>query len=421
MDTGTAKESSGMLKQTRLRKAITVFFLFMLIMTFLSKTLHNLSLPRVDAVKPAAGYLVREIRGEGVIEPVETYEIYPENNVRITDILVKPGNSVVRGDKIAEADISEAKEIYARSMLRYENAKLEYQKLQLNKNGLPELEKEIERVKNEVIEKQADLEEIRQLYSMGAESAGTVAAAEKALKNVRDELARKQQEYEKRSEEYEIDVRKAQNELLILEMELEDMKVEDAVYAPVDGIVKTVNEKSDIEKNRVPVCILIDPSKGFRLRIPAGQKNAEYLEIGEVCKVDIRNTDAQVDGTIADIRDNMADPVNRKDIMIAIEGGSLNGGETGSIRIAKKSKVYSLLVPNSALHEDSYGPYVFVVDEKQGFLGNEKYIRKVYVETEDHDDTKTAISAGISTDSLVVTGSSKPVYDGSPVRLSNVR
>ncbi|HOJ80641.1 MAG TPA: efflux RND transporter periplasmic adaptor subunit [Clostridiales bacterium] len=420
MDIRTIEENMNLLKQKRIRKAIIVFFLFMLIMTFLSKTLSNLSLPRVNAVKPSAGYLVREIRGDGVIEPVEAYEIYPDKNVKVKEILVKSGSYVSKGEKIAETDITEAEELYAKSMLRYENAKLDYQKLLLSKNGLPELEKEIERIEGEIGEKQAELEDIRQLYSVGAQSADDVSAAEKSLKNARDDLAQKRQEYEKRREQYEIDIRKAQNELKIMEMELEDMKVEEGIYAPADGIIKTVNDKRDVEKG-APVCVLVDPSKGFRLRIPASKTKTGYLSIGEMLKVDIRNADIQVDGTIADIRDNVTDPANKKDLIIVIESDSLSGGETGSVRFAKKSGVYSLLVPNSAIHEDSEGTYVFVVDEKQGFLGNENYVRKAYVEIEDYDDSKTAVSSGITIDSLVMTGSSKPVFNGDVVRLAVTR
>jgi len=421
MDIRTIEENMNLLKQKRIRKAIIVFFLFMLIMTFLSKTLSNLSLPRVNAVKPSAGYLVREIRGDGVIEPVEAYEIYPDKNVKVKEILVKSGSYVSKGEKIAETDITEAEELYAKSMLRYENAKLDYQKLLLSKNGLPELEKEIERIEGEIGEKQAELEDIRQLYSVGAQSADDVSAAEKSLKNARDDLAQKRQEYEKRREQYEIDIQKAQNELKIMEMELEDMKVEEGIYAPADGIIKAVNDIRDIEKSGAPVCILVDASKGFRLRIPASKTKADYFSIGEMLKVDIRNADIQVDGTIADIRDNAADPANKKDIIIAIESDSLSGGETGSVRFAKKSRVYSLLVPNSAINEDSVGTYVFVADGKQGFLGNENYARKAYVEIEDYDDSKTAVSSGITIDSLVITGSSKPVSDGDVVRLADGR
>lgn len=421
MDIRTTKENMDLLKQKRVRKAIVVFFLFMLIMTFLSKTLNNLSLPRVDAVKPSAGYLVREIRGYGIIEPVEVFEIYPGKNVKVTEILVKSGSYVSKGGKIAETDITEAEKIYAKSMLRYENAKLDYQKLLLNKNGLPELEKEIERIESEICEKQAELEDTRQLYSVGAQSADAVSAAEKSLKNARDSLAQKRQEYERRREQYEIDIQKAQNELKIMEMELEDLKVQKGIFAPADGIIKTVNDRRDIEKSGAPVCILVDVSKGFRLRIPASKTSADYLSIGEMLKVDIRNPDIQVDGTIADIRDNVADPANKKDIIIAIESDSLSGGEAGSVRFAKKSSVYSLLVPNSAIHEDSAGTYVLVVDEKHGFLGNENYARKAYVEIEDYDDSKTAVSYGITIDSLVITGSSKPVSDGDVVRLADAR
>jgi hypothetical protein len=135
MDIRTTKENMDLLKQKRVRKAIVVFFLFMLIMTFLSKTLNNLSLPRVDAVKPSAGYLVREIRGYGIIEPVEVFEIYPGKNVKVTEILVKSGSYVSKGGKIVETDITEAEKIYAKSMLRYENAKLDYQKLQLHQRS----------------------------------------------------------------------------------------------------------------------------------------------------------------------------------------------------------------------------------------------------------------------------------------------
>ncbi|HEY8420912.1 MAG TPA: hypothetical protein VIL05_04120, partial [Thermoclostridium sp.] len=71
MNMRTTEENMNLPKQKRIRKTIIAFFLFMLIMTFLSKTLHNLSLPRVDAVKPAAGYLLREVKGEGVIEAVD--------------------------------------------------------------------------------------------------------------------------------------------------------------------------------------------------------------------------------------------------------------------------------------------------------------------------------------------------------------
>ena len=96
----------AMLKKKILSKIILVFLSVMLL-TFFSKTIINLSLPQVKSEKISGGNLLFSIRAEGQVLPDEIREVYSKKNLRIKEILVEEGDQVEAGDTIILLEGSE--------------------------------------------------------------------------------------------------------------------------------------------------------------------------------------------------------------------------------------------------------------------------------------------------------------------------
>ena len=89
------------IKKQKMRKALRVYIALMLIIIFCSKTIYNISLPKVAAAMPSGGRLVKELEARGVMSFSKTAEVYAASSGRISEILVKKGDLVGEGTKIA--------------------------------------------------------------------------------------------------------------------------------------------------------------------------------------------------------------------------------------------------------------------------------------------------------------------------------
>ncbi len=78
-----------------------------------------------------------------------------------------------------------------------------------------------------------------------------------------------------------------------------------------------------------------------------------------------------------------------------------------------------MIVPNSAIREDSNGKFILIVESRQTPLGTRYTAVRVDVQVLASDDNQSAISAGLSGYEYVITTSTKPVEAGKQVRLTD--
>ena len=90
-----------------------------------------------------------------------------------------------------------------------------------------------------------------------------------------------------------------------------------------------------------------------------------------------------------------------------------------SVSIGDKSANYDYIVPNSALHEDSNGSFILVMEPKSSPIGNRYTAVRYDVNVLAKDDIQAAISGGLQGYESVITTSTAPLNAGQLVRPAN--
>ena len=94
-------------------------------------------------------------------------------------------------------------------------------------------------------------------------------------------------------------------------------------------------------------------------------------------------------------------------------------GQTLEITIGERSNSYNLVVPNSAVREDTNGKFILVAEAKSTPLGNRYTAVRVDVTVLEKDNYNTALDAGTDFGyQYVITTSTKPLEAGMLVRLA---
>ncbi len=157
--------------------------------------------------------------------------------------------------------------------------------------------------------------------------------------------------------------------------------------------------------------------KGYTMLVSVTNEQSRRLNVGDQAKVnnywwgDIRIT-------LAAIRTDRNNPGQGKILEFNVDGDVVDG-QSLDITIGERSNSYSLVVPNSAVHEDSNGNFILIAVAKSTPLGNRYTATRVDVTVLEKDSYNTALDAG--TDSgyqFVITSSTKPLEAGMLVRLA---
>ncbi len=129
-----AEEAKGQRKREIIKNIAIIFLAVMLVLTFFSNTIMNFSLPQVSTEQISSGTIKTQVRGQGVIETVDPYNLTVKETRTIKSVNVKEGDDVQIGDVIYELEGEESSELEdTRSKLR--TAEIEFESAVIT-NGL---------------------------------------------------------------------------------------------------------------------------------------------------------------------------------------------------------------------------------------------------------------------------------------------
>jgi multidrug efflux pump subunit AcrA (membrane-fusion protein) len=192
-----------------------------------------------------------------------------------------------------------------------------------------------------------------------------------------------------------------------------------AITAPVAGTIITVkNVAGETTEKGAEVATIQRAGKGFTMSLNITKEQAKFVSVGD--EADVANSwwYSDIHARVREIRPDQANP-NGKIIIFEVEGEDLISGTSLNVSVGNKTANYDIIVPNSALGEDSKGKYVYKVDSKSTPFGNRYIARKVYVTILAESDTESAVSGDLIGWDYVVTTSSKPFEDGQQIRLKD--
>ena len=118
-------------KREWVKTAAIVFLSVMLVLTFFSNTIMNYSLPEVATQYVMNGTITAKIRGTGVVESGDPYNVEVTYSRKVASVAVREGDKVAKGDVLIYLEDEESEELQA-ALAALESAKKAYDKALLN-------------------------------------------------------------------------------------------------------------------------------------------------------------------------------------------------------------------------------------------------------------------------------------------------
>lgn len=251
-----------------------------------------------------------------------------------------------------------------------------------------------------------------------------LANAEAALKNAQAvyELLKQEQTDLAADINAELDLSKASKDIAQKKEEIAKLKEKSmgsAIKAPVAGTVTSLAYVAgETTKPEEAAAVIQVEGKGFTLSFSVTNEQAKKVQVGDVA--DLQNAwyyeDAKA--VLSAIKPDPESAGQKKLLVFDVTGSSIQAGQSLSLSVGQRSAEYELVVPNSAIREDSNGKFILIVESKSGPISNRYIATRVDVEVLASDDNNTAISAGLYGYEYVITTSTKPVEAGKQVRLN---
>ncbi len=371
-----------------------VFFVAMLLLTFFSRTILTLTLPRVEVTEPTSGPLMREIRAEGTIASADRVEMYADARMRVRELRVRPGDSVRAGAVLAVMDAGELQPELLLAVAAYERdgGSMDDLLSSIAASRVRTLEGAIEVARQKVESLAARRDSLEALRKLGSESADAVNRAGLDLAQATQDLTERQDACDRRKGEIFVTLRRS------------------VFLAPEDALISAVNASRDSWVDTAqPLVAMLPRAAGLVALLSIPTQKAELLAVGE--SMEVRSGTRVAEGRIQRISESPTLGGGTREISITIDRGSdLRAGDAILVAIRKQTRPYPLLVPNDAVGHDSQGSFVYVLQSRDGALGPEHHVVKASIVVDDSDDFMTAVSGGLEPAEKVMIRSSKPVY-----------
>lgn len=204
-------------RKDRIKTAAIIFLAAMLVLTFFSNTIMNYSLPEVATAYSQSGTVTSKVRGNGVVEAAEDYEVKITENHVVSSVKIKVGD-IVEADQLLfelegagagdETAIKEAQEAldaleldynkallaaapsYALDNLEIKSARDDLQEAVNNQSkaaGRADLSKRVNESQKKVDKLQAEIEDLE--TRAGTVSGNSLTNISKKLKAKKKDLA----------------------------------------------------------------------------------------------------------------------------------------------------------------------------------------------------------------------------------------
>lgn len=103
----------GVNKREWVKTAAIIFLSVMLVLTFFSNTIMNYSLPEVSTKYVESGTITAKIRGTGIVESGDPYEVIAQESRKVLSVAVKEGDLVQKGDVLFYLEDTDSEELKA--------------------------------------------------------------------------------------------------------------------------------------------------------------------------------------------------------------------------------------------------------------------------------------------------------------------
>lgn len=415
-------------------KALVVFLLIMVLCTFMSRTVMYYLTPKVTEKSVISGRINQNftitgcfnINGAKDISLCKDFD-YP---VYIEAIDIGPGCHIKKGEPIAHAApskqilsaIKQADELYREMTKRVKNFK-------------ENLYLELINIEKKIVLKQDEIYNLIKIRASLTSTETRVLSKNTSLIS----FAQKELEYykQKRDRVNSGDMNgvslsdlhrskdDARHNLLELKKEADNCSI---IKSPLSGTIVKIYIKEDeyYDKSRPFLKILPDKNKMACVRIKIPQYTLSYIKKDMDCIVSYKNT--EFEGVVSDLLYEEDFSVGKEDVLTAVVKPcdkfyktysdliKLNGRRM-AVLITCKSQMYDVTIPNSCIIEKQDRKYVYVLEGKRSFWGEEYHVVETPVTLGESNERKSSVIKGLSTGAKVADYWSKPLSNNDRVVL----
>ena len=377
-------------------QGLVFFFAFMIGCTLISRAADSLTVPVVEITTPKRMALTHTLELDGVLEFTGKIPVLGPENALITSVAVKQGDQVQAGDLLLRYDIEEIQQSISEKSFALTKLELEVKtardEMNRAKHDLRVWEREGEQDSGNMYESlQNTYLEKKRLYEQAQlEESQTLNQANRGIEDAIPET------YTREKERKQTEIEEAQIELAHLKKKIASGG---ALHAPAAGTVMRLSAEPGKRLGGEAAAYL--SGNGIAFTAPLTQTQKEELAKGGEFIIDLgegkklKNIPVQVV------------PIAEKTGSYQLEA-ELPEGEPGAAATAqaiRKTEVFPICVPLSAVNGQNPSAFLLVVRERETPLGMEQYAERVDVVIEESDISYAAISGAINSDDQIIVGS----------------
>lgn len=159
------------------------------------------------------------------------------------------------------------------------------------------------------------------------------------------------------------------------------------IKSPIDGVVTDIAAEVGGLTGETSVMTISDISEGFIFCADIDENDTKYISIGDAVSVEFRNGRRVLkECVIKSI--TKAEGGDKYKAVIYIEDEELAIGEVGVLKAtALSDKEYGVVPLSAVTLQSGKNGYIYVVEEREGFLGVEHAVRRVDIKIEDSNDS----------------------------------
>lgn len=436
------------------KKAVTGFAFFLILMwicTLISKSIYAYRLPMVTCVSPEQKSLEHVVVTDGVVAEGGSRAVVSPEGTRVESILVNAGDTVVSGDILFTIDLTDLADILKREETAAQKLRLQIDACEKNQDirsqrraleqsraledyeGARMRQEEADRRAGAQYENaQGALKRYKDQMTASAMNGSEKAALESSVQSAefdRNETARTGRESVQnaaRGVQDSLLPEEADSTLSVCRLELGEVQDRIQRYRRIQesgGAVKAAGDGmiTDIlisVGGRVPdtaAMLMTDSNRACRFKASVEQKQLRYIGLGDSVTLELAGK-KKIDACVETLIESRTQP-GFYEVSISLPEGTGTPGMTGTMKCSQTGSRESCCIPLEALSEDKGRYYVYVLEEREGIMGQEYYVREVSVRVRDQNDSWAALEEnGISADSRVVLSATKELGKGDTVR-----
>lgn len=273
-------------------------------------------------------------------------------------------------------------------------------------NELDDVKAEIEDVKLDKTQADADLETINSIESK-----------ERDLESQKLALQKKQKDDLVAAGKDDIATEALQREIKRLEEKVEKLKADAAggeITAQVAGVISSMKiAAGETLESGTSVASIEMTEKGYTASFSVTLDQAKKVKVGD--NADIQYFwGGEAQAKLTQIKADQSDS-QKKQLVFDITG-DVTPGQSLQLVLGGKGQPYECIIPNNAIKEDSNGKFVLTVVAKSSPLGNRYIAKRADITVLASDGVNTAVT-GVAQSDFIISTSTKPINAGDQVRL----